>query len=133
MCMCTHAKLNDPWSGFYQLGASFFTQAHWTQFTEPGWRFLGGGVAQERGDVVFAALAPEDGSELTLVAVNAGDSAATLPLTLAAGANMNMLRVWGGGRYQTDHFYDMADEMGLMLWQEGRMAVARRLHAWPTY
>ena len=80
------AMLNDPWSGFYQLGASFFTQAHWTQFTEPGWRFLGGGVAQERGDVVFAALAPEDGSELTLVAVNAGDSAATLPLTLAAGA-----------------------------------------------
>ena len=54
-------------------------------------------------------------------------------LRQAVAANMNMLRVWGGGRYQTDHFYDMADEMGLMLWQEGRMAVARRLHAWPTY
>ncbi|KAN0015483.1 hypothetical protein ACTFIU_008216 [Dictyostelium citrinum] len=33
-------------------------------------------------------------------------------------ANMNCLRVWGGGQYETDYFYEICDEFGIMLWQD---------------
>jgi beta-mannosidase len=33
-------------------------------------------------------------------------------------ANMNMLRVWGGGIYERDSFYEMADRLGIMLWHD---------------
>ncbi|MCG5217862.1 glycosyl hydrolase 2 galactose-binding domain-containing protein [Streptosporangium soli] len=42
----------------------------------------------------------------------------------AIGANVNLLRVWGGGIYEKDEFYEVCDELGVLVWQDFLFACA---------
>ena len=45
-------------------------------------------------------------------------------LSSAARANFNVIRIWGGGMYEEDYFYSLADQLGLFVWQDFMFACA---------
>lgn len=62
-----------------------------------------------------------------------GRSAYERALTDAVDAGMNLLRVWGGGIYETDDFYDVCDELGLLVWQDFLFACAAYAEEQPLW
>lgn len=73
------------------------------QFVVNGIPFFAKGANWIPGDGILARMTPKRYWEL---------------VTTAARANLNMLRVWGGGIYEDDSFYDACDELGICVWQD---------------
>jgi beta-mannosidase len=78
-------------------------------FTVNGKRVFAKGANWIPADSILSWIQPEDYSRL---------------LHMARDANMNMLRVWGGGIYEDKQFYALCDELGIMVWQDFMFACA---------
>ncbi|MFL5753624.1 MAG: glycoside hydrolase family 2 protein, partial [Bacteroidia bacterium] len=65
-----------------------------------------------------------NGKPLFIKGANYVPSAQPLPLYQITQAHFNMLRVWGGGIYENDEFYNSCDEYGLLVWQDLMFACA---------
>jgi beta-mannosidase len=80
------------------------------QFVANGIPFFVKGANWIPVDAVLARVTPADYERLILDAVK---------------ANMNMLRVWGGGLYEADIFYELCDKYGITVWQDFMYACHR--------
>lgn len=78
------------------IGTSFY-------FEKDGNPIYAKGANWIPGDVFLPGLKKEDYRKMLLSAKD---------------ANMNMLRVWGGGVYEADDFYDLCDSLGILVWQD---------------
>lgn len=54
-------------------------------------------------------------------------------LVQAADANVNLIRVWGGGIFESEDFYRVADELGLLVWQDFLLACAAYAEEEPMF
>lgn len=108
-----HSQFMQPWSGHYDLGSAFWSQAQFTQATSPGWYFLDGtgsgswdasddnGIGGMDDWLVYASLVAPDLSAFSIVAINVNDTvAAPMQFQLAGqlletfGAGASTLAVW---------------------------------------
>ncbi|MFC9489571.1 glycoside hydrolase family 2 protein [Streptomyces hydrogenans] len=104
----------DSWSrriGFRTVTVDRSEDAHGTGFTfvVNGVRIFARGVNWIPDDVLPSRVTPER---------------YRARLTQAADANVDLVRIWGGGIYEDDAFYDVCDELGLMVWQDFLFACA---------
>lgn len=88
---------NRPWDGSYSVSATVWVTAHTTQFTEPGWYYLGGSAAALLpGGGSYVSIAPADGSQLSVIIETVGANASqTLELLLKGSfATVTHLHRW---------------------------------------
>lgn len=104
----------DAWTrrvGFRTVEADRSADSHGTGFTfvVNGVRIFARGVNWIPDDVLPSRVTPERYRKR---------------LTQAAEANVDLIRIWGGGIYEDHAFYDVCDELGLMVWQDFPFACA---------
>lgn len=84
-----------PWSGSYEVGPSIWVDAHTTQFTQPGWRYLNGASGYTGAGASYVSLRSPDKRDYTTV-IETLDSkrAETLRLRVRGGLPDSPVHVW---------------------------------------
>jgi hypothetical protein len=111
---------NQPWSGWYSVGASLWATAQVTQFTAPGWQFLNSGSGYLGGSEPngsYVSLKSTDGSDYsTIIETTTASAAQTVTVNVSGGLSAGTVHVWasnlsGGGPYMV-HQSDITPSSG---------------------
>ncbi|HEY1790265.1 MAG TPA: discoidin domain-containing protein [Verrucomicrobiae bacterium] len=95
-CAGTGMILADrPWSGYYDVGKIIWVDAHMTQFTQPGWRYLDDACGYTTGGASFVTLRDPNGKSYTMVIETVDLTAPeTLEFNVTGGLNNGAVQFW---------------------------------------
>ncbi|MGX6606745.1 ricin-type beta-trefoil lectin domain protein [Micromonosporaceae bacterium Da 78-11] len=107
----------SPWSGAYRVGKNLWANAHYAQFTQPGWKYLNssasGYLGGNRANGSYVSLKSPNNSDYSTVYETSGTTAAqTVNVTVSGGLSTGTVHVWStnmGSNNNADFFVKQAD------------------------
>lgn len=107
----------SPWSGAYRVGKNLWANAHYAQFTQPGWHYLNssasGYLGGDRANGSYVSLKSTNNSDYSTIYETSGSTAAqTVNVTVSGGLNTGTAHVWStdmGSTNSADWFVRQAD------------------------
>ncbi|MGI5239859.1 ricin-type beta-trefoil lectin domain protein [Dactylosporangium sp. CA-139066] len=89
----------SPWSGAYRVGRNLWANAHYAQFTQPGWKYLNssasGYLGGNRANGSYVSLKSTNNTDYTTVYETSGTTAAqTVNVTVSGGLSTGTVHVW---------------------------------------
>nr|BFE70345.1 ricin-type beta-trefoil lectin domain protein [Actinoplanes digitatis] len=107
----------SPWSGAYRVGRNLWANAHYAQFTQPGWRYLNssasGYLGGSRANGSYVSLKSPNNSDYSTIYETSGSTAAqTVNVAVSGGLSAGTVHVWStdmGSGNPADWFVRQAD------------------------
>ncbi|BCY11436.1 ricin-type beta-trefoil lectin domain protein [Actinoplanes sp. L3-i22] len=107
----------SPWSGAYRVGKNLWANAHYAQFTQPGWRYLNssasGYLGGNRANGSYVTLKSPNNSDYSTIYETSGSTEAqTVNVTVSGGLSTGTVHVWStamGSANSADWFVRQAD------------------------
>lgn len=107
----------SPWSGAYRVGRNLWANAHYAQFTRPGWHYLNssasGYLGGDRANGSYVSLkSPDDTDYSTIYETSGATAAQTVNVTVSGGLGTGTVHVWStdmGSASSADWFVRQAD------------------------
>jgi O-glycosyl hydrolase len=89
----------SPWSGAYRVGRNLWANAHYAQFTQPGWHYLNssasGYLGGDRANGSYVSLKSTNNSDYSTIYETSGSSAAqTVNVSVSGGLSTGAVHVW---------------------------------------
>ncbi|WP_410631279.1 ricin-type beta-trefoil lectin domain protein [Amycolatopsis sp. cmx-4-83] len=89
----------SPWSGAYRVGKNLWANAHYAQFTQPGWKYLNGSASAylggDRANGSYVSLKSPNNTDYSTVYETSGSTAAqTVDVRVSGGLSTGTVHVW---------------------------------------